>query len=549
MVGEASYVAPGLVPKLKQRVRIAMNKPLLSCLIAGLLVLATNSISADDATDAADSVFEPPVCLTADGEIIETGKAWGHSSPCVADLEGDGLDDLIVGDFSGKFHVYRNVGSATQPKYKEDGLLQAGGVDAEVRIYCCIGCQARMGDLDGDGILDMISNSYDPGHCYLFRGLPDHKFAAREELLDKAGVPVRSAPHQEKEYESFGSFYELVDWDNDGLWDIIAGSEDGSVTFFRNVGEITSPVFASGQVLVPRHECNGYNMAIWSDPEIAPGIRSQVDITDFNGDGQLDLVLGDFYTAFDFKKNVSAEETDEIEKRLADYESQARVVGKKIEALRNDLKKRFPGDKMYSDEAVQSWQEESTMIREGTEAKQVEALEKEIVQEIRPYLASTDGDGDEMFYLARAHGHVWVYLRKSQKDAEPVAVKFESSNQTVHAGNAIDITVKFKMAPGYEIHAFEKKPLATATRLKLDLPRGFSGARQWEEPPITGFGSLPGGVGYQGNVTFYNEIRVADGVDPGDYELTCSVAYQACNSHQCLRPVESKLKIKVSVKP
>ncbi|TWU10648.1 FG-GAP repeat domain-containing protein [Allorhodopirellula heiligendammensis] len=573
----------------------------------GLLTSTTSLVSAEERPAVVQNVFEPPVRLLADGEEIDTGPSWGHSSPCVADLDGDGLDDLILGDFSGKFHVYRNVGSATEPAYKDDGMLQAGGVDAKVWIYCCIGSQARMGDLNGDGILDIISNSYDPGHCYLFLGLPDHQFAAQKELLDKAGVPVRAAPKQQQDSQSFGSFYELVDWENDGdldlligcfngdlklrinegtktqpefaeqnsdvqtrtgplkvaghlcpvvadwdddgVWDIIAGSEDGSVTYFRNVGDVTTPEFAAGQVLVPPHEGSGYNIANWDAGTLVPGIRSQVDVTDFNGDGQLDLLLGDFYTALHFKQDISAEVKADIEKRLEHFNAVVKAYLEKRDALQARLTERFPGDALYSDEASQMWQQEYEALGEGVEAQQMASAEKKAAAALRPYLSSTRGDGDALYDLSQAHGYVWVYVRKSHGGDEPVAVKFESSRQTVRPGDSVHITVNVRIAPGYEIHALEVMPRATATRLELDLPHGFSDAKSWEEPPQMP-SSTPGrGPAYHGNVTFYKEIPVAEDIEPGDYELTCSLAYQACNAKQCLRPVELTRKIAVSVKP
>ncbi|MFH1304107.1 MAG: VCBS repeat-containing protein, partial [Planctomycetota bacterium] len=175
----------------------------------------------------AEDLFEKPVRLKADGKVIDTGSAWGHSSPCIEDLDGDRLDDLILGDFKGKFYYYKNVGRSDAPVYISIGKIQADGKDAKVNIYCCVGGQPRFVDLDGDGIRDFISSSYDPGYCYYFRGLPKQKFAAPIELVDKAGIPVRSSVQQKQDYQSFGSFYTPVDWDADGDFDLLIGSFDG----------------------------------------------------------------------------------------------------------------------------------------------------------------------------------------------------------------------------------------------------------------------------------------------------------------------------------
>ena len=153
-----------------------MNKTLFQLVTALALIVGPTAVAQDIKSASSTTPFESPIRLKASNKFIDTGSAWGHSSPCIADVDGDGLDDLILGDFGGKFHIYRNTGTNKLPTYVQAGPMQAGGVTADVRIYCCIGSQARLCDLDGDGIRDMLANSYDPGHCYLFRGLPDHKF-------------------------------------------------------------------------------------------------------------------------------------------------------------------------------------------------------------------------------------------------------------------------------------------------------------------------------------------------------------------------------------
>src|SRR5262245_46395557 len=119
-------------------------------------------VSSDKPAPAAD-IFEKPVVLTADGKPIDTGPVWGHSGPTIADVDGDGLRDLVVGDFSGKFRFFRNTGTNDAPKYHADGYIMADGKPAEVWIYCCIGSSPQFVDYDVDGKPDLISGSYDPG--------------------------------------------------------------------------------------------------------------------------------------------------------------------------------------------------------------------------------------------------------------------------------------------------------------------------------------------------------------------------------------------------
>jgi hypothetical protein len=69
--------------------------------------------------------------LEAVGKAIDVEV--GHAAPAYVDFDGDGLKDLLVGQFgSGKLRIYKNVGSSSQPKFEEFEFLQAGGQDATV---------------------------------------------------------------------------------------------------------------------------------------------------------------------------------------------------------------------------------------------------------------------------------------------------------------------------------------------------------------------------------------------------------------------------------
>lgn len=57
-----------------------------------------------------------PVRLSAGGELIDTEV--GHAAPYVTDFDGDGLNDLLVGQFGeGKLKTCLNKGTNKQPEY------------------------------------------------------------------------------------------------------------------------------------------------------------------------------------------------------------------------------------------------------------------------------------------------------------------------------------------------------------------------------------------------------------------------------------------------
>ena len=422
----------------------------------------------------AENELKEPVRLRVGETVIDAGAQWGHASPCVEDLDGDGVPELIVGDFSGTFQIYKRASEENALEHEIAGKIQANGQDAAVRIYCCIGGQPRFLDLNGDGIRDFISNSYDPGTCFYFEGQGTQEFAAPVELVDKDGVPVRSTVVQDEEVQSFGSFYAPVDWDadadsdlligtfdghlklrlnegtateyvfadenidveadgqllkveahccpvaadwdGDGLWDILSGSDDGSVTWFRNIGTSTEPKFAVGEELVKPHTdsgTSGYEIAHLNGEEFVPGIRSQIDVVDYNNDGKLDLLLGDFCTAYEFRNNLSSDEQKQIEEVTKRIESSNKKIREAMEVLREEIYRDFPGDKRFTEGADQEWQKRYQQVKDSELFKNYyEKHEPEFVETLRPFLKRTQSSGDKLYNLPVSHGFVWFFARK-----------------------------------------------------------------------------------------------------------------------------------------
>jgi len=93
--------------------------------LAGLIPMENAGLSKD---------LAQPVRLEAAGKPIDTDI--GHAAPFVCDFNGDGIKDLLVGQFGqGMLWIYHNEGTNSQPKLapgvkfkqgKEDGRVPSG---------------------------------------------------------------------------------------------------------------------------------------------------------------------------------------------------------------------------------------------------------------------------------------------------------------------------------------------------------------------------------------------------------------------------------------
>jgi hypothetical protein len=198
------------------------------------------------------------------------------STPALADLDRDGDLDLVSGENYGAFFYFENTGTATAPAF----LPRTGAANPMNGHDLGYSSTPSLGDLDGDGDLDLFSGEFDAGVFNYFENTGSAKvpaFVARTGAanpMNGQSVGYQSAPT-------------LGDLDGDGDLDLVSGQGFGTFFTWENTGNAKSPAFA------PRTG----NANPLRDQDIGD-VPSAPALGDFDRDGDLDVIAGDGYGAF-----------------------------------------------------------------------------------------------------------------------------------------------------------------------------------------------------------------------------------------------------------
>ncbi|SFK94701.1 Repeat domain-containing protein, partial [Falsiroseomonas stagni DSM 19981] len=152
------------------------------------------------------------------------------SGPAFTDLDGDGLLDLVLGHQDGTLLAWRNTGTSAAPVFTAltgtanpfDGI-DVGTLSAPAFV-----------DLDGDGLLDLVSGEYD-GALLAWRNTGTSATPNFTALTGSAN-PFTGVGSEIGWQIEIGSARRLAfgDLNGDGRPDLITGDYDGSLRAFRN---------------------------------------------------------------------------------------------------------------------------------------------------------------------------------------------------------------------------------------------------------------------------------------------------------------------------
>ncbi len=213
------------------------------------------------------------------GLVVDLGVglwAW----PLPMDFDGDGDFDLVVNcpdkPYNGAY-VFENRSGAVMPVFKAPWRISKGVQNVEVSFV--------------DGVPRVLS----PGAEY-----PDFLKSGLERAV-KLPLPQNVHPHNVR-----ANMWRYVDYDGDGAPDLIVGVDDWTEYGWDNAYDANGnwthgPL--RGLVYFARNNGGGYDK-----PERVPGVETfgypSPNFVDFDGDGDLDLLCGEFLDGFTYFENT-----------------------------------------------------------------------------------------------------------------------------------------------------------------------------------------------------------------------------------------------------
>jgi hypothetical protein len=247
---------------------------------------------------------------TANGTLNPIHRPnWGY----FLDAEGDWKSGRLAwshvqtGNAPSYYAIYFNTLPVDTVSYQASarGFLGDGGMRTQrigTTTTGAIETRIDVTDWDGDGLIDLVAGNL-RGGVAVYKNLGSSsvpKFGASKLLATTDGKPIDVG---------WNATPLVVDFDGDGVDDIVTGGQLNRIAWYKNVGTNQNRQFqyqglvrnSTGQVLALPTTPNPER------PTITTDYYPVMDMVDLNGDGQRDFIAGGYITGqLYYYKNVGA---------------------------------------------------------------------------------------------------------------------------------------------------------------------------------------------------------------------------------------------------
>jgi len=200
----------------------------------------------------------------------------------VCDWNEDSYLDIITGERNGYFRFFRRLSNGA---LTDEGNILANGVV----IQADNNSWPYIHDYNEDGKKDLVVGQEGIGapcnvYVYLNQGTNEAPVFSDSTAILFNGTPLtyyRTVPV-------------LIDLDDDGLKDMVLGGWYSDVRFYTNQGTNANPVFTSYIYVVDPDSSTYLN-----------GNPPRVNFTDWDGDGDQDMITCDYYGSVFLRENIT----------------------------------------------------------------------------------------------------------------------------------------------------------------------------------------------------------------------------------------------------
>ncbi len=259
--------------------------------------------------------FEPPVFFRQRAEHVKVGAL---ATPFGVDWDSDGDDDLIVGNTAGFVDFVENLGGGAEPRWAAPVHVNAGGevlrIQAGPNGSIQGPAEAKWGytvcsvaDWDGDGLHDLVLNSI-WGEVLWFRNCgtetaPTLEKARPVEVAWDGPTPKPAwcwwTPKGRQLVTQWRTTPAVIDWNRDGLNDLVMLDTEGYLAFFERVKTEQGLGLLPGKRIF--QNAHGDPLRL-NEKAAGKSGRRKFAFVDWDRDGKMDVLLDG--KNMDFLRNV-----------------------------------------------------------------------------------------------------------------------------------------------------------------------------------------------------------------------------------------------------